>query len=71
MRVRTRSDLEKLSADGMSTLYPSRLKISVGMATCGLATGADAVYRALRDEATAGGRADAGPGARPLRPGDA
>jgi hypothetical protein len=37
MRVRTRSDLEKLSADGMSTLYPSRLKISVGMATCGLA----------------------------------
>jgi NADH:ubiquinone oxidoreductase subunit F (NADH-binding)/(2Fe-2S) ferredoxin len=55
MRVRTRSDLEKLSAEGMSTLYPSRLKISVGMATCGLATGADAVYHALREEATARG----------------
>jgi NADH-quinone oxidoreductase subunit F len=55
MKVRTRSDLEKLSAAGRATLYPSRLKISVGMATCGLATGADAVYNALRDEATARG----------------
>ncbi len=52
MRVRTRSDLEKLSAEGISTLYPPRLKISVGMATCGLAAGAEAVYRALCDEAT-------------------
>ena len=55
MRIRTRSDLEKLSAEGIATLYPSGLKISVGMATCGLATGADAVYHALRDEATARG----------------
>jgi len=55
MKVRTRSDLEKLSAEGRATLYPSRLKISVGMATCGLATGAGAVYNALCDEATARG----------------
>ncbi|MBC7249746.1 MAG: NADH-quinone oxidoreductase subunit NuoF [Anaerolineae bacterium] len=51
MKVRSRSDLETLRAEGLSTLYPSRLKISVGMATCGLATGAAAVYDALRDEA--------------------
>jgi len=47
--------LEKLSAEGIAALYPSRLKISVGMATCGLATGADGVYHALRDEAAARG----------------
>lgn len=55
MKVHSRSDLETLRADGLSTLYPSRLKISVGMATCGLATGAAAVYDALRDEAAARG----------------
>ena len=53
MRVHTRSDLESLGAAGRATLYPSRLKVSVGMATCGLATGAEAVYRALHDEALA------------------
>jgi NADH:ubiquinone oxidoreductase subunit F (NADH-binding)/(2Fe-2S) ferredoxin/Pyruvate/2-oxoacid:ferredoxin oxidoreductase delta subunit len=51
MRVYTRSDLEKLRSEGLATLYPSRLRICVGMATCGLATGAAAVYDALQDEA--------------------
>lgn len=51
MRVHTRSDLEKLRSEGLATLYPSRLRICVGMATCGLATGAAAVYDALQDEA--------------------
>jgi len=55
MRVRTRSDLETLRAEGLSTLSPPRLKISVGMATCGRAAGAAAVYDALRDEAAARG----------------
>jgi len=55
MKVHTRSDLEKLSAEGLSTLYPSQPRISVGMATCGLATGAADVYDALRDEAAARG----------------
>lgn len=55
MRVHTRSDLEKLRTEGLSTLYPSRPRISVGMATCGLATGADVVYDTLRDEASARG----------------
>jgi NADH-quinone oxidoreductase subunit F len=55
MRIATAADLERLRAEGLSTLYPDRLKISVGMATCGLAAGAAAVYDALRDETTARG----------------
>jgi len=55
MKVRTHSDLETLRAKGISTLYPPRPKISVGMATCGRAAGATAVYDALRDEADARG----------------
>ena len=51
MRVRIRSDLAMLRLKGLSTLYPPKLRISVGMATCGLATGAGAVYDALHDEA--------------------
>ena len=53
MRVHTRSDLEKLRAEGMSTLFPPMPRVSVGMATCGLATGAATVYDALSDEAAA------------------
>jgi len=55
MSVHTRSDLETLRADGLSTLHPPGLRIGVGMATCGLATGAGDVYDALRDEAAARG----------------
>jgi len=51
MKVRTHSDLETLHAEGISTLYPPRPRISVGMATCGRAAGAAAVYDALREEA--------------------
>ena len=55
MRVHTRSDLDRLRAEGLSTLYPDGLRIGVGMATCGLATGAAAVYDVLRDESAARG----------------
>ncbi len=55
MKAQTRSDIEALRADGLATLYPDRPRINVGMATCGLATGAADVYAALRDEATARG----------------
>jgi len=55
VNVRTRSDLDRLRAEGLSALHPPRLRISVGMATCGLATGAADVYDALRDEAAARG----------------
>ncbi len=55
MKIQTRSDLDALRDRGLSTLYPSGVRINVGMATCGLATGAADVYRAVRDEAGARG----------------
>lgn len=51
----TRPDLEALRARGLSTLFPPRPRVSVGMATCGRAAGADAVYDALQEEAEARG----------------
>jgi len=51
VKVRTRFDLAILRSEGLSSLYPQGLRISVGMATCGLAAGAGAVYDALREEA--------------------
>jgi NADH:ubiquinone oxidoreductase subunit F (NADH-binding)/(2Fe-2S) ferredoxin len=42
--------LELLQRQGSYTLYPGRVKITVGRATCGLAAGADEVYRYLREE---------------------
>ena len=48
MKINPVADLEALRAAGQSSLYPDRLKITVGTATCGLAAGADAVYEALQ-----------------------
>jgi NADH:ubiquinone oxidoreductase subunit F (NADH-binding)/Pyruvate/2-oxoacid:ferredoxin oxidoreductase delta subunit/(2Fe-2S) ferredoxin len=42
--------LEMLERGGLASLYPARTRISVGMATCGLATGAQAVYDRLGKE---------------------
>ena len=46
--IRTQDDLERLSTDGLATLYPKRLKILIGSASCGLAAGAKAVEEAAR-----------------------
>ena len=51
MKIRTRSDLESLRKAGLVSLYPPRPRINVGMATCGRAAGAGAVFDALREEA--------------------
>ncbi len=48
MRIASVADLDTLSTAGRASLYPDRLKIVVGMATCGLAAGAEAVYETLR-----------------------
>ena len=53
MKIRTPSDLATLRDAGLASLCGPRLKISVGMATCGRAAGAAAVYAALQDEANA------------------
>lgn len=49
MVVRELSDLNSLREKGLGSIYPEqRIKVSVGMATCGLATGAQEVYDELQ-----------------------
>jgi NADH-quinone oxidoreductase subunit F len=48
MKINSSADLETLRAAGLASLYPDRLKVTVGMATCGRAAGADAVYEMLQ-----------------------
>lgn len=50
MIIRTKNDLEKIREKGLKSLYPGATKISVGMATCGLSTGAGKVYEAIQKE---------------------
>lgn len=50
MRIRTKSDLEKIRQKGLETLYPKGIKVSVGMATCGISTGAQKVYDTIKNE---------------------
>ena len=38
--IRTREDLDARAAIGAATLYPDRLKIRIGSASCGLSAGA-------------------------------
>ena len=52
MRITGRSDLDRLRTEGLSTLYPSKIRINVGMATCGLAAGASDVFEAIREKAS-------------------
>jgi len=44
--IRTEDDLDRIGAIGNSTLYPDRLKVMIGSATCGLAAGAREVEAA-------------------------
>jgi NADH:ubiquinone oxidoreductase subunit F (NADH-binding) len=50
MKIESLQDLNKLKKNGEQQLFPSAIKISVGLATCGIAKGADAVYNAFRRE---------------------
>lgn len=47
-RIRNAADLDQAAAAGAATLYPRRLKILVGSASCGIAMGARAVEAAAR-----------------------
>lgn len=42
--------LNKLYAEGLHSLYPDKIKITIGQATCGRASGSEKVYDALVDE---------------------
>ena len=44
------NDLNERKKKGMASLFPSKIKVMVGEATCGLATGAGLVYNALAEE---------------------
>ena len=49
-KIKTLHDLEGAERRGLASLYPDTTKIMVGMATCGLATGARAVFQAIEEE---------------------
>jgi NADH:ubiquinone oxidoreductase subunit F (NADH-binding)/Pyruvate/2-oxoacid:ferredoxin oxidoreductase delta subunit/(2Fe-2S) ferredoxin len=53
MLIRTWEDLQTAKETGLSQLYPDKPKILVGMATCGLAAGAQRVFDALHHMAHA------------------
>jgi len=48
--IATHTDLCRAASRGGKTLHPAQPKILVGMATCGLAAGADEVYDAIAEE---------------------
>ncbi len=48
--ISTPAALRRVAAQGNRSLNPDRLKISVGMATCGLAAGADEVFAEVQQE---------------------
>ena len=48
MKITAVADLETWRAAGLASLYPDHIKITVGMATCGLAAGADAIHETLK-----------------------
>jgi NADH:ubiquinone oxidoreductase subunit F (NADH-binding)/(2Fe-2S) ferredoxin/ferredoxin len=50
MKIRTSEDFQKIREKGLKSLYPHKVKVKVGMATCGISTGAAEVYEALKEE---------------------
>jgi len=52
MKIKSYKDLEKIRKEGLLSLYPSKLKIVVGRASCGLAAGAGETYEAIESEIT-------------------
>ncbi|RKX94564.1 MAG: NADH-quinone oxidoreductase subunit J/K, partial [Spirochaetes bacterium] len=49
-RIITEEDLNKLGEEGIGRIFPDKIKISVQMATCGIAAGADLIYNAIISE---------------------
>jgi NADH:ubiquinone oxidoreductase subunit F (NADH-binding)/(2Fe-2S) ferredoxin len=50
MKIRSQKELDEAKQRGLSTLYPAQVKVMVGMASCGVASGARAVKKALEKE---------------------
>ncbi len=47
MKVTTLAQLQEIKGQGLKLVYPGKVKIMVGMATCGISAGADKVWKAL------------------------
>ncbi|MDY6835003.1 MAG: NADH-quinone oxidoreductase subunit NuoF [Chloroflexota bacterium] len=54
MKIKSLEDLDAIKAEGLKSLYPDKPKVSIGMASCGLATGAGRIWDALSQEAEKG-----------------
>jgi NADP-reducing hydrogenase subunit HndC len=52
MKITNLEQLQDIKEQGLSLTYPDKLKIMVGMATCGISAGADKVYTALENKIT-------------------
>lgn len=50
MRIKTLDDLKAVKEEGLKLIYPEKIKIMVGMATCGISAGADKVYQTLENK---------------------
>jgi len=55
MKIRSFEDLTAARERGLATLYPRKIKISVGMASCGVASGSRVVMKALQEETAKAG----------------
>lgn len=49
-KIRHLKDLETLKEKGLKSLYPETPKMTISMATCGLATGARRIYETVKQE---------------------
>ncbi|MGC2433438.1 MAG: (2Fe-2S) ferredoxin domain-containing protein, partial [Desulfobaccales bacterium] len=47
MKVTSLAQLQEIKKKGLKLTYPDKVKIMVGMATCGISAGADKVWKAL------------------------
>ena len=47
MKITNLDQLQEVKEKGLSLTYPDKIKIMVGMATCGISAGAEKVYHAL------------------------
>jgi len=50
MKITSLKQLLKVKEEGLRLTYPSKVKVVVGMATCGISAGADKVYQALASQ---------------------
>src|SRR5208337_1972063 len=50
MKVTSLAQLQEIKGQGLKLTYPDKVKIMVGMATCGISAGADKVWKALEEK---------------------